>query len=211
MKVFLIEETDREKVYLRRYRGGDAKPCAKSGHYCDGAFFVAEAAIKRTVDGCIAVRDDAPPASDPRWPLACDACGVPFAADDPRQLFGRTIYRRPDTGEEMLLKDAPPGAVWNAWWIAERRSARGCGYMVGPDGRSLVVRLPDGSDWMIDSRARNCTMPNDLDHFCWVRHGRPEDGTLHVDKNGRTCAAGAGSIDSGGWHGFLRGGELRRC
>lgn len=59
--------------------------------------------------------------------------------------------------------------------------------------------------------ARNCTMPDDTTHKCWVRHGRPEDGSLHVDKNGHTCGAGAGSIDTGKWHGFLHNGELVEC
>jgi hypothetical protein len=51
-------------------------------------------------------------------------------------------------------------------------------------------------------------MKDDNIHRCWVRHGRPEDGTLHVDKAGNTCRAGAGSIDTGKWHGFLHNGEL---
>ena len=51
-------------------------------------------------------------------------------------------------------------------------------------------------------------MPGDDVHRCWVRHGRPEDGTLHVDKNGQTCAAGAGSIQTHNWHGFLHNGVL---
>jgi len=80
--------------------------------------------------------------------------------------------------------------------------------MTGPDGRTLIVRCPDGHDWIIDSRASNCTKKDDNAHWCWVRHGKPEDGTLHVDKNGNTCAAGAGSIDTGKWHGFLHNGEL---
>lgn len=177
MKVFFIKETDRERLYLRRYRSGDHR-CPASDHYCEALLLVGVEAIERTSDGSVAYRGDRKPAdTDLRWPTKCEACGVAFTDDNPRQLFGRTIYRRPDNGEEMLLKDAPPGAAWNAWWIADRleHRHRGCGYMVGPDGRSLVVRLPDGSDWMIDSRARNCTMPDDMDHFCWVRHGRPEE------------------------------------
>ena len=96
-------------------------------------------------------------------------------------------------------------------WISERRKdgSTGCGYMIGDDHRSLVIKCPDGHDWMIDLRARNCTMKDESTHHCWVRHGRPEDGTLHVDKNGLTCDAGAGSIDTGTWHGFLHNGELK--
>ena len=54
-------------------------------------------------------------------------------------------------------------------------------------------------------------MKTDNVHKCWVRHGRPEDGTLHVDKNGKTCAAGAGSILTSKWHGFLHNGHLVPC
>ncbi len=83
--------------------------------------------------------------------------------------------------------------------------------MVGADGRSLVVILPGKRPWCIDSRANNCTKKDDKVHRCWVRHGNPEDGTLHVDKNGNTCSAGAGSIAVPGYHGFLHHGFLTDC
>lgn len=70
----------------------------------------------------------------------------------------------------------------------------------------LMVVTPDGHWWDIDSRAGNCTKPEDKYHHCWVRHGKPPDIT--VDKNGITCDAGAGSIQTPKWHGFLRGGYL---
>lgn len=74
------------------------------------------------------------------------------------------------------------------------------------DGPQLVVILPGGYPWNIDSRASNCGKPYDYRHRCWRRHGEPPDIT--VDKSGRTCAAGAGSIAVPGWHGFLRDGML---
>jgi hypothetical protein len=49
-------------------------------------------------------------------------------------------------------------------------------------------------------------MPNDRLHRCWVRHGDAPE--LTVDKNGKTCGAGGGSIVSGSYHGFLRNGFL---
>ncbi|MGH7715242.1 MAG: hypothetical protein ACREML_04510 [Vulcanimicrobiaceae bacterium] len=158
----------------------------------------------------IAGRPAAPPHDDPRWPSKCEACGEPFFTEDPFQLFGRQIYVRPDTGQRFTLEEVAPGAVWDCGWISDRKKdcPTGSGYMVGPDHRSLCVRTPDGHDWMIDGRASNCTIPKDNEHFCWVRHGKPEDGTLHVDKNGRTCAAGAGSIATGKWHGLLHNGYL---
>jgi lambda family phage portal protein len=55
------------------------------------------------------------------------------------------------------------------------------------------VRTPGGT-WDIDGRASNCTRPDDDTHRCWVRHGDPRTGVVHVDKDGDTCGAGSGSI-----------------
>lgn len=77
------------------------------------------------------------------------------------------------------------------------------------DGEHLVAVLPNGHHWHPDQRASNCTLPEDKTHRCWVRHGDPRKGeAVHVDKNGNTCQAGAGSILSGNYHGFLHHGEL---
>ncbi len=79
----------------------------------------------------------------------------------------------------------------------------------GNESPCLGVVLPNGDHWNIDSRASNCTMPNDNTHRCWIRHGDPDKGEpIHVDKNGNTCQAGAGSIAMGNYHGFLHNGEL---
>lgn len=127
--------------------------------------------------------------------VPCEKCGKPS------KLIARgfhKLYRRTDTGEEVGGHEKlPPGAVWATDYGP-----------LGPDGRSLHCMTP-GGEWCIDSRANNCTMPDDNEHRCWVRTGRPEDGTLHVSKNGKTCAAGAGSIGQPGYHGFLHHGELR--
>ena len=129
---------------------------------------------------------------DPRWPAQCE-CGYEFVAEDEYQDWWEPLYRG-DTGGLTTLRDAPPGAMWDAWWYPWK----------GADGRSLVARCPNGHEWTIDSRATNCTMPDDNEHRCWVRHGEPPNIT--VDKNGLTCAAGAGSILAGDYHGFLRDG-----
>jgi hypothetical protein len=63
------------------------------------------------------------------------------------------------------------------------------------------VKCPGGRDWIIDGRARNCSMPEDDTHRCWIRHGEPP--AITVGKaGGFTCAAG-GSIRAGRYHGFL--------
>lgn len=160
------------------------------------------------------------PHDDPRWPRHC-GCGYAFQDSDEWQVWTEAIYRRGDTGADTTLRDAAPGAMWNAWWMGKHHS--------GPDGRSIVVKLPNGNDWMIDGIASNCDAPcldcgqpmsahlakdsaiacrilNPRPHKCWVRHGEPPN--LTVDKNGVTCGAGAGSILSGNYHGFLQNGEL---
>ena len=70
----------------------------------------------------------------------------------------------------------------------------------------IIVEMPGGGVWDINSRASNCDMPDDKTHRCWIRHGDPPNIT--IDKNGNTCGAGAGSIQHGEYHGFLRNGKL---
>lgn len=100
--------------------------------------------------------------------------------------------------EEHLttLRAAPPGAMWDAKWLVRK----------GPDGKSVVVKCPNGLEWYADERASNCGMPTDDIHRCWIRHGQVPN--LTIDKVGVSCAAGAGSIVSGDYHGFIRNGSF---
>lgn len=134
-----------------------------------------------------------PGRDDPRWPSRCE-CGYEFGARDVWQEWTDRLYRRADNGALVTLRGAPPGAMWDAAWYPWK----------GPDGRCLTVKCPDGGEWTIDGRASNCTMPDDGEHRCWVRHGEPP--LITVDKNGLTCNAGGGSIQTGSYHGFLRAG-----
>jgi hypothetical protein len=116
---------------------------------------------------------------------------------------GSHLWRRVDTGETSDYPHIAPGAMWFAPWYSERHPERR-----GADEKCLVVHTP-GGNWIIDSRANNCTRPDDDTHKCWVRHGTAPE--ISVDKNGDTCAAGAGSIQCGSYHGFLRNGILQEC
>jgi hypothetical protein len=208
VRCFLLEDTGRDRLSLRRYvESGKERSCSGPMGYHNAMAQIGEQVSERYPEGhkfagCKKALLPEQHDGDPRWPTHC-ACGYEFQPDDRRQVFTESIYRRADTGEEMRLEDAPAGAIWNSPWLAEWKGYR------GPDGQSLHVRLPNGRDWRIDGRASNCTLPNDQEHKCWVRHGTPPD--LTVDKNGLTCAAGAGSIQAGDYHGFLRGGFLERC
>jgi len=210
---YWLEPTDLVEVGLRRFApasGKPAPPCPRDGGKWEyhGALSILTNAritwLAERPEGCshwftdgddrFGVPEFAYPAhDDPRWPVACE-CGYRFAADDPWQEWSERLYRRADNGGMVRLRDAPPGAMWDAGWSPRK----------GPDGRSLVVKCPNGDQWDIDSRASNCTLPDDDEHRCWVRHGEPP--LITVDKNGKTCQAGGGSIRAGDYHGFLHSG-----
>lgn len=203
IKCFFLEPTDQVQLSLRRY----TEPgCHGPGNRMDGheaIVVLGDAPVLWGAQGdgrtFLGIRPEVVAGDDPRWPAKCDFCahcfvGFPFHAQLNQDLY----YRRTDTGERMLLDDAPVGAQWYADYYPERWR--------GPDGHSLVCRVPGKHDWIVDCVASNCTKPDDAEHRCWVRHGIPPNVT--ADKDGNTCSAGAGSILVPGWHGYLRAGEL---
>ena len=196
-KFFLCVPTGEIEYRYARFSNDGVTPCA--GRKDGSIFHRGETTFRLKSEAD--VPKEWPPLSDPVWPTKCDFCGLALTDENSNRSTGSTrIYKRHDTGEVLGVRNEfPIGACYDADWYPEDRR--------GPDGRYLIVKTPGGS-WRIDSRASNCTMPNDNEHRCWVRHGRPEDGTLHVDKNGNTCAAGAGSIMCGDYHGFLHNGQL---
>jgi|SRR5579872_123189 len=207
IKCFWLEPTDRQKRYLRRYasdsfaREVPGSKCPGPMSYHDAMVFLDESREVMSADRTH-WEDDGKSARDflgnPLWPTHC-VCGYEFRATDEWQLFSSHIYRRVDTGEEMTLREAPEGAMWDATWL---HCVPG---WCGPDGRAIICKVPKNHEWQIDGPCSNCTRPNEP-HHCWVRHGEPPN--LTVDKNGNTCSAGAGSIITSQWHGFLRNGEL---
>lgn len=119
-------------------------------------------------------------------------------------------WQRADNGQIYEnLRDAPPGAMWYAdWYMNDETPPRSMFHWDNQMTPPLIVKTP-GGDWDVDSRASNCTLPQDRTHRCWCRHG--EVPRITVDKNGHTCGAGAGSIVCGDYHGFLRDGFLTPC
>lgn len=195
--VFLIVPTNKYERSLTRYASSKCK-CGKRKNdscYNGSPIEVVESDVKLP-------SGDVPwPRDDPKWPTTCKHCGGPIVDGD-YWVHHAHLYQRPGHEELFALQKAPVGACWDATWYHDIR--------VGPDGRSLIVKCPLGHDWWLESRASNCTLPKDHEHYCWVRHGKPEDGTLHVDKDGLTCKAGGGSIIYRGWHGHLHNGVLTK-
>ena len=199
VQCFFVEPTDRCRRWLRRYVSSSEAKCPGPMSYHDAQTFLDE--IRRPLDAMKGTwpvaSESGVPHEDSRWPVKCEGCDYRFTDSDQWQDFTRQVYVDKASGKTYTLLDKAPGMMWDAFWMPE------C--WQGPDGRSLVVVCPDGHEWMIDSRASNCTLPNDSVHRCWTRAGVPP--RITVDKShGPTCAAGAGSILTPGYHGFLRQG-----
>lgn len=252
IKVFFLERSNKVQQILRRYTnaGGECGHLANHGYHNatirlgvvevpempEGEYHALETNTSVVYDnGKVGGVIDL---SDPRWPTQC-ACGYRFEDRANKQYAPQRLYQSVDTGELMTLRDAPVGAMWQTDYHDH----------TGPDGKCLIVRIPQHHDWIVDSRASNCDSPCKFcgvpyhshkttaakeacsnpgdgehlytkgayvdgrpEHRCWVRHGDVRAGNVHVDKNGVTCNAGAGSIISpDGWHGFLHNGYLTSC
>jgi hypothetical protein len=221
---YLIEDTDRQLVTLRRFAFGlapDEEPspahraCPEAPTMPSGYRYGCDATsppvgivpLELTADGYQPALDPVS-RNHPAWPTVCERCGLPLEEDDEWQTNGdpfvRVVAALPGAalavGDEVPHRQAPPGAMWFAKW-AEKFSA-------GFDGRALIVRLPDGHDWRVDGEATNCTRPGDKSHRCWLREGEPPYVTVGKTPDDLTCSAGAGSILSPGYHGFLHAGVL---
>ncbi|MHB1419314.1 MAG: hypothetical protein ACYCX4_06940 [Bacillota bacterium] len=143
------------------------------------------------------------------WPTRCDNCGAPVPLPDGEenvhyQISHERLYNTA-TG-----KSEPGDIFWARWKHDPEWKDFYCPWDNCNDPRGhLLCVLPNGNKWDIDGRANNCTRKEDRNHRCWVRTGEPPN--IDVGKGGDTCSAGAGSILSGDYHGFLRNGELVKC
>lgn len=109
-------------------------------------------------------------------------------------------FYNPITGEKKEhAHQFGPGAMWYASWIPKNFE------WDDETEPHLMVVLPDGSHWDIDSRASNCPRPDDRHHRCWHREGTPPNITV---TKGPLWEQGAGSVLTSSWHGYLRNGEL---
>lgn len=207
-QVFLINPTNTYEVTLRRYQYSSVSKCkSKYGFHNAKSPKFDKIYEEKDLPKGEAIHGDLWPHDDPRWLNVCEepGCGYQFVDTDFWQFQPTQIYANQDNSWRGSLGDAPPGAMYYATWLED------CASHVSPhDGHSLCVVLPDPrhTHWQVDARAQNCTLPNDTVHRCWVRSGSVEQGTVHVDKNGHTCSAGAGSIAVPGYHGFLHNGKL---
>lgn len=202
IKCTFWETLQRSTYYLRRYSSSSNEKCQGGGSYHNALSKEPLATTDDTPNAEGIVCNNSPPApahGDPRWPTKCDKCDYQFNEFDTHQVFGRKLMKNKETGEVLQEDQLPVGAMWYCDWYNSF-------FGPGPDGHSLVVRLPGNFDWNVDGEANNCTRKGDRSHKCWIREGAPPNVT--AGKNGNTCSAGAGSIAVPGYHGFLRNGYL---
>src|SRR4051812_43313995 len=125
VRCFMIVTTGRARRYMHRWSDVIC-PATGQGH---SARAIADEGPE----------DELPPdddwfESEEGWPAQCDTCAYEFPPGDETKRAVSTdhFYRRVDTGEELLLRDAPPGAMWDATWLPDNYR--------GPDGRALMLR-----------------------------------------------------------------------
>lgn len=194
------------RLTLRIYWGEDCPNCYGSGSKgCHNA----EIRLK-DVNEIVTEWIDPDQYANEIWPTKCDHCDalVPenLKAVGGNRQIGRNHLYNTESG------NLEPGCMWFESHHHKEQDGRKflCRWDNCNDPRGhLYVMLPDGRTWDTDSRASNCTRKDDRTHRCWVKHG--EAPNLHIDKNGDTCQAGAGSIWTKGYHGFLHHGKLVDC
>jgi hypothetical protein len=170
---------------------------------------------------------------DDAWPTRCDHCDatvpeiewVPCNCGKPgcvktserspqRQVSRRVLYQA-KAGDTAVRAELAPGDMYWATWFRCAESGHCIYGWTNCDGKHLVICCPstDGTvhPWDVNGRASNCTLPEDTLHRCWIIEGDPETGNISVTKNGRTCGAGGGSIQTSDYHGVASGGVLRTC
>ena len=196
----LIHEVG-SRAYLRVYWGNDCPSCGGSRHvgYHNAQRHLADS--KEIQAWTFAGQPEDYPAT--RWPAKCDHCDAIVPPEARRQVFPKRLY-------DTASGDPEPGDLYfDDYLHSIEDGVVRCVYWDNCTSAHLYCVLPNGRIWDIDSRANNCTQPDERTHRCWVRHGDPPN--VHVDKAGHTCAAGAGSIMAGDFHGHLHGGHVVSC
>lgn len=161
IKTFFLEKSNKVQQILRRYTsgGGECSHMQNLGYHDarvvlgnvevpelpGDAYHALETNTCSVYDGKVGGVIDV---NDHRWPKQC-LCGYTFEDSVDKHYWPQRLYQRIDNGELMTLREAPVGAMWQVDFEG----------MLGPDGKSLVVRIPKSHNWMVDARASNCDSP----------------------------------------------------
>lgn len=148
IECFMIERTDLARRSLRRYRASNLGKCPRPMGYHDAEVTIEATRIYVSKwEGEDIGRAERVADNDQRWPISC-ACGYAFVPDDARQDHLHRLYRDTRSGALLVLAEAAPGAMWFGDYYADDPWG-----WKGADGRCVVVKLPDGTDWIVDGPA----------------------------------------------------------
>ncbi len=184
---FLMTQTARVRVSLCVYEGHRKCVAGPDSHgdYCQAyGVIVANAARSEWVEdlpnNTRRDRSELVSEDDPRWPPACDRCGVPLGESCTRQLWADPLWSGAPDGLLRIIREFPEGAMWDADWLHGYRGH------VNADGLSLAVICPGGGEWHIDGPSSN--------GGGWARIGTPPAITVTP------------SIQTANYHGHLTAG-----
>ena len=185
IRCFFAEPIAKVNVELRRYVGSEKGKCAGPYGYHNASVVieVKEKPLPPPEDRYESTSIDFAH-DDARWPKACP-CGYEFQEGDEWQTNEHRLYAGGD--KEFALREAPSGAMWDAWWWGDDGK--------GPDGIHLVVQTP-GGEWMPDRPSRN---QDGTQGPSWQRSGSIPDVTVRP------------SILMRNYHGYLTNGVLSDC
>jgi hypothetical protein len=187
IKCVLFERAPEIARFYRRY--SSSTPCPAM----PGEYSYHDATVPMDVvplEGDTIHEQDMPPKDDPLWPKMCDRCKqYAFVDDDRWQVFVDWRFRNTETGEIVNFRNLQVGAMYDCHWYGKD--------MRGPDGKALVVILPDRTPWCIDGCAHPPGQPPVMP--AWTRTGTPPN------------VSASPSILTPGYHGWLKDGVLTDC
>jgi len=187
---FYMEPSDEARESLRRFVFSEKAQCSSGHGYHNVEVTIGQ--VPWTDPNSNGRGDDDFDHTDPRWPSTCP-CGYVFQPEDQWQHNVTRLYVRADTGQKMLVSEAPVGAMWDANWLKRLDEFKNR----SPDGMVLIVKTP-GGEWNIDSKSSNGNG--------WTRTGTPPKITANP-----SILAGKKSDGSWIYHGWLRNGQLVEC
>jgi hypothetical protein len=190
IECFWLEPTELASSELRRYEKisyspmpPDSCPQNRMRHH-DTTVYVGEVSYPFQPEGINGYGCDDVPHDDLNWPKTCHTCGFSFREEDHWQHNVNRLFKGAPDGKFYTLRNAPPGAMYDASWFGAK----------GSDGIALAVVLPpNGGDdvWMPDHSSKQ---------------GNPWTRTGTIPKV--TCTP---SILTSNYHGYLRAGWLEEC
>lgn len=176
-KCFITEPSDLACRSLRRY-ATDSKCSGPMSYHNISAVIDPEIPAASNKEGGF-LKDGYE--EDPRWPAKC-ACGYEFKAEDQWQVNVNRLYKGAPEGKLYVLRELPPGAMWNAHWLDAPK-------WQGPDGKAWVVMFPGGHEWVVYGPSSNGKP--------WKVQGVPP---------GITVSPSIGILPH--YHGFIKGGII---